>query len=263
MDLYAQSDKVTLNKDRVGRFTASTFSDLLTEPRSKADKEAGLLSETAKGVIIRKAMERIVGHSLESGAETWSMKRGIVLEAAALEILKWNYHDELSAASWQAHGENLGATPDAFLGRGGEIGTLDVKCPTDPMDVVLFGLAVQDRDFDSLLKWNKNYAWQIMVQAYVSGTRYASLVYFTDQLAIREMSDEGREKVQRLIDDRCEQYSQERLYPFEYAYASSGYFYQARRFELTNELIDTIRSTVEKAEVHVLNYMAQLKGLIK
>ena len=47
---------------RLGVFTSSQIANLMTEPRSKKDKEAGLLSQTAISYIESKAVEVIYGY---------------------------------------------------------------------------------------------------------------------------------------------------------------------------------------------------------
>ena len=58
---------------RLGVFTSSQIANLMAEPRSKKDKEAGLLSQTAISYIESKAVEVIYGYqdTFTNAAMTW------------------------------------------------------------------------------------------------------------------------------------------------------------------------------------------------
>lgn len=254
-----QSSPVEQNAGRLGRFTASTFADLMTEPRSKADKEAGLLSVTARRLVVRKALERLTGRSMDPGVDTGATRRGLALEPAALHIIGEHWQP-VYLCTWQIYGDNLGATPDALVDDGRS--TFDLKCPVDPVVVVEYAMAVQDGDFGSLLAWDKGYAWQIMVQALVSGTKQAWLGYFTDRLPVVRLTEDERNMAQHLIDQRCEQMSQEKVYPYTYDYASDGYYYAAKTFTLTDEIAKQITDKLERCEAECVNIMHKIKALL-
>lgn len=243
---------------RVGRFTASTFGMLMTEPRSKADREAGKFGATAASLITAKAIERLTG-VWANDVSTPIMRRGLLIEPAALHILNKHWRP-VDPTTWQPWGQNFGSTPDGLVDRGAA--TMDLKCPGNYVDVVRFADEVQDNDFDSLLAWDRDYAWQIMVQALTCGVDTAWLVYFTDRLPHCELSIDERQEVQSLIDARADQYSQENEYPWSYTFGSGGYFFAARRFTLTKEIEQTILSTLERAEAECLRVMDRLRPLL-
>lgn len=258
MEAIVQTDRKAWHDTRIGRFTASTFGALMTQPRSKADREAGKFGATAMSLITAKAIERLTG-VWANDVDTPLMRRGLLLEPAALHILD-NHWRPCDITTWQPWGENFGSTPDALVDRGAA--TLDLKCPGNYVDVVRFEDEVIDGDFDTLLAWDTAYAWQIMCQALTCGVKECWLVYFTDRLPIHKLTDDERQEVQLLIDHRAEQESQERLYPWSYLYGSDGYFFSAKKFTLTTEIEEQILSTLERAEVECVKTMDRLRPIL-
>jgi len=108
-------------------------------------------------------------------------------------------------------------------------------------------MEVRDGDFESLLAWDSDYAWQIMVQALTCGSDTAHLVYFTDRLPIIEITDSTRVYVQRLIDDIAVDYSEQYGYPWSYNFVTGGFFYVARSFSLTDEIREHILGVLDRA----------------
>ncbi len=255
-----QQDRAAWHGTRIGRFTASRFGALMTQPRSKADRDAGKCGAVAMAYITAKAVERLTGVPMDDGEDKgFAARRGLLLEPAALHILNkvWRQCDP---CTWQAYGDNLGSTPDALVDNGKA--TMDLKCPANPVDVVRFADEVIDGDFDTLLGWDTMYAWQIMVQALTTGCGTAHLVYFTDRLPVYKLDHDELHEAQTLIDQRAEQYSQESIYPWSYTYASDGYYYAAKTFTLTDEIAKQITDKLERCEAECVNIMHKIKALL-
>ena len=250
-----------LSTDRIGRFTASKFGVLMQQPRSKADRDAGAFGATATDYITAKAIERVTGTAMDDGeAHSFSSRRGLLLEPAAMYLLgdAWQ---ECKPCTWQPCGTHLGSTPDALVHGGTE--PMDLKCPANACDVVRFGLEVVEDDFDTLINWNAAYAWQIMVQAVTCGSDRAHLVYFTDRLPIIKVTDSTREIVQGLVDDAARRYSDLYGYPWQYQFATDGFFYVARSFALTDDIRERILSTLDRAAAQCAAMEADVRKLIK
>ena len=110
---------------RLGLASASRFKDVLSEPKSKTDKEAGVLSETSKtymnsliAEVITGEQAIITGKALEWGSEYESCARveyefgsGVAVKEIGVCI-----HDN----------RMIGASPDGFVGADGMI---EIKCP--------------------------------------------------------------------------------------------------------------------------------------
>lgn len=287
---------------RIGKFTASSFGTLVGTPRSlsrdqveqfahlvperykelKSGPRKGLtveipgyagivlaaaieegvapFSEGGHGYVVAKAIERVTGVAMdESGGDSYGSRRGLMLEPAALFLLGNVWH-QCSPCTWQQYGDNLGSTPDSLIKKGTE--PMDLKCPVNPADVVRFGLEVPDNDFEALLAWEPKYAWQIMVQALTCGSDVAHLVYFTDMLSIIKITDTDRGTAQGLIDAAAEKYSEGKSFPWSYQYATDGFFYVARSFELTSEVRAQMISIVERAERQCLLEVEKVTRLI-
>jgi len=250
-----------LSTDRIGRFTASRFGVLMQQPRSKADRDAGAFGAAGTNYITAKAIERVTGVAMDDGeAYGFSARRGLLLEPAAMHLLTGAWQVP-SACTWQPFGTHLGSTPDALVNGGTE--PMDLKCPANAADVVRFGLEVVDGDFDSLLAWDTMYAWQVMVQALTCGSDRAHLVYFTDRLPIIKITESDRAYVQDLIVQRAEELSDAHGYPWQYTFATDGFFFVARSFELTAEIRSAILSTLDRAVTQYQNLEIDVQHLIQ
>jgi hypothetical protein len=254
-----QTERAAWHRARVGKFTASNFGALMTMPRSATARAAGAFAEAGQSYITAKAIERATGIVMdEGGGDSFGSRRGLMLEPAALFLLR-DVWTACSACTWQQFGDNLGSTPDALV-NGGD--TMDLKCPTNPADVVRFGLDVPDGDFDALLAWDAKYAWQIMVQALTCGSDRAHLVYFTDMLPIIKITDKDRALAQALIDDAADLHSEDARFPWSYQYASDGFFFVARSFTLTPERRELMLSTLARAEAECQRIEKDVRYLI-
>lgn len=64
---------------------ASSVSKIMTEPRLKKDKEAGLLSETAKEVVVKSALKEVFGYSPQIKSKY--IDKGLELEDDAIKAV--------------------------------------------------------------------------------------------------------------------------------------------------------------------------------
>lgn len=283
-----QSDTEAWKASRGGRFTASTIGQLMAEPRTiaphvieqyahlvpadqawkelksgprkgqtvrpdnfnalvrEAMREHGivLFGDIARKLIASKAGER-ARNVYEYSADTPSTRRGTILEHAA-RILLSKYWQQVDGSAWTPLDDNSGATPDGNVKRGTE--TLDFKCPEAFADVLLFD-ELPDGDFDALEDWDKGYAWQIMTQAKAFGVKWANLVYFTDRLPITPISLVEREEVQAVMDYLANELEERTGRSWHYQFATQGFHFAVKRYELTEERsakIDAVLASAEK-----------------
>jgi len=294
-----QSDRAAWQDTRAGRFTASRIGALMTERETLTDEEldryahlvnaprytgtktgpnAGEQKQVAgysklvrqamrdKGIVVfgegaltyiaEKAAERLACIPIQT-QPTGSMRRGTVLEFAALYLLSLHWRP-IDGSLTKMYGDNAAATPDGLVDNA--TATMDLKCPESFADVLSYAEQVPDGDFDALEAWNKTYAWQIMMQAKASGLKYAYLVYFTDRMPWQKLTAEEREQVDQILEAACERASQESEYPYHYRFATDGFAFAARRFELTEERSARIDRALEAAEVECTNMMYRFKG---
>lgn len=110
---------------RLGLASASRFKDVNTEPKSKADKENGVLSATAKSYMLELIAEIVTGKQVELFGKPldwgkdnekkaqieYAFEQGVVVDEVGICIT-----DDLL----------IGASPDGFIGTDGG---LEIKCP--------------------------------------------------------------------------------------------------------------------------------------
>ncbi len=299
-----QTDNAAWKATRGGKFTASTIGQLMMErsltdadvdnyesflsgverwTETKTGKNVGerrevtgyrkqlreeltrrnifLFGDTAKRLIIQKAIERNGG--ILPNPTSYAMTRGTLLEPAA-RILLSKYWTEIDGATFVPYGENSGCTPDGYIGQGSS--TWDLKCPQDPADLMLYADAVPDGDFEALVAWNSIYAWQIMHQAKCCGVKYCTLTYFTDMYPLIPISDEERDEAQVHIDFWAERLAEQTGKPCAYQFASNGFAYVSRQFELTEAISARIDAALQQAEVlcqqHAVSGIDVLSGQV-
>jgi hypothetical protein len=151
------------DKLRLGRFTGSGISALMTGPKTKAAKEAKELSETAKKYIYEKVMEEVTGQSANeatSRAIDWGNEWE---EHALLELKKaLGSPDESTELkpSFKLFNDYFGCSPDAFMihPEFGAVG-VEIKCPWNSVNHYLHS---QVETAEDLKKVNPDYYWQIM-----------------------------------------------------------------------------------------------------
>lgn len=254
-----QTDRKAWKDSRVGRFTASTIGALMTDPRSKAAKEAGEWSETAKALISQKAVERLTGKPIQTPAN-YAMKRGTLLEHAAVHLLS-DLWQTINECTWQPLWDNCGATPDGLLNDGTPI---DIKCPEGEQQVYEFADQVPDGDWEALLKWNKTYAWQIATQALACGTDRACLVYFTDRIKMHPVSKEDADMCNAIMEAVGDKLFNLTGTVYEYRLntdgGSYGVAYVVRSFKFTPEVFSKIQMVVEAADRECENLVKRYQG---
>lgn len=109
---------------RLGLVSASRFKDVITEPKSKADKESGNLSETAKTYLCELIAEIITGEqaSIKGAALDWGTEN----EPFAAQKYDILYDDVESVGIVISDDGKTGASPDGFVG---DDGMIEIKCP--------------------------------------------------------------------------------------------------------------------------------------
>jgi len=151
------------DKLRLGRFTGSGISALMTEPKTKAAKEAGELSETSKRYIYEKAMETVTGVS-PNEATSRAIDWGNEWEEHALRQLQiaLNSPEESTELkpSFRLFNEYFGCSPDAFMihPEFGPVGC-EIKCPWNSVNHYLHS---QIQTAEDLKRVNSDYYYQCL-----------------------------------------------------------------------------------------------------
>lgn len=167
----ATQNSIAWDKVRLGRFTGSQVSSLFTDPRTKADKDAGKLSQTALKYVYSKAMEEVTGLSSDEAfgrAIDWGNEWE---EHALREVAKFigsNEEQTQLKPSFKLFNEYSGASPDAFMfdtRYNMEVG-VEVKCPFNSVNHYMHTQVV---DGDSLKEVNEDYYWQVQMNMLTFG----------------------------------------------------------------------------------------------
>lgn len=109
---------------RAGKFTGSEIWKLLTEPRSKAAREAGEWSETAMTYIKTKVAEELTGQVHETGP-AYPLVWGEEQEENAKAFYETMYGQKIKNAGFIAFTDHSGCTPDGYVGES----VVELKAP--------------------------------------------------------------------------------------------------------------------------------------
>jgi len=112
--------------NRLGRFSCSQFYRLMTEPKLKADKEAGNLSDGAMTYVYECLAERITGQRAKDEFTSKYTEHGIDNEPIAKAIYNEVFACKIEDSAYIEYGENAGGSPDGLVGIDGLI---EIKCP--------------------------------------------------------------------------------------------------------------------------------------
>ena len=151
------------DKLRLGRFTGSGISSIMTEPKTKAAKEAGEMSETAKKYVCEKVMEIVTGQSANE-ATSRAIDWGNEWEEHALRQLQiaLNSPEESTELkpSFKLFNDYFGCSPDAFMVHAdfGRVGC-EIKCPWNSVNHFHHS---QVESAEDLKRVNSDYYWQCM-----------------------------------------------------------------------------------------------------
>jgi len=116
---------------RLGKITCSRFKDILTQPRSKADREAGNLSVTAKMYMMDVVAEILTGQSQEAPT-TKAMQWGLDNEPAARQLYAERTGHDVRQVGFYEHPSEprFGGSPDGLIDMPGMPGGgVEIKCP--------------------------------------------------------------------------------------------------------------------------------------
>lgn len=164
-DVVTQDKQARWRDARLGRFTASVFSDLICANRKPTQM---FLSRCAAV-----AAERLTGMEAYS-AQTKAMEWGQEMEQHAFEFLSSAWV-ELEAATFVPFGENAGCTPDAYATVNGRLSTVDLKCPFNSSNFIQF--CAIGESWEDLKDFDKKYAWQVACQGRWCETELCSIAY--------------------------------------------------------------------------------------
>lgn len=154
-------------KARLGRFTASRFADLLTEAKSKADREAGNLSKTSESYVlgcIGEILTELPADEIETVAMKWGTEHED--EARMAYCLRANVDVEQVGFVEHPELEYVGCSPDGMVGTDGLI---EIKCPFTSREHVR---TLVSREIP------EQYVAQVQGQLWVTGRKWCDFVSY-------------------------------------------------------------------------------------
>lgn len=112
-------------EQRLGRFTASTISKLLSDGK-KSNASFGV---DFYSICFEKAREKVFGRDESWDIQSWDMRRGTELEPEAFaffQSLMARKFIPVQEATFFPYGDHAGASPDGLVGKNR---SLQIKCP--------------------------------------------------------------------------------------------------------------------------------------
>lgn len=132
---FIDSVNVHTNPDwlevRAGKFTASTASEFLADPASKAAKDAGEIGESCKSLCYR-VMAEHTGWRESSNPymEFAAIRRGLVFESIARKLAEKELGQEITECGFVASDVLFGCSPDGLIMNGDKVeAVVEIKCP--------------------------------------------------------------------------------------------------------------------------------------
>jgi hypothetical protein len=148
------------HEKRLGRFTASQFSKLI----SKKDE----LTKGAMTYVLEKVTEIIIGDTLNN-FESTAMIWGTDNEPDAVELYELVTGKTINKIGFVKYGDHAGGSPDGLIG---EKGMIEIKCPFNSVNHIRYGLIEQDNEIPD------EYYWQIQMNLLATGREWCDFVSY-------------------------------------------------------------------------------------
>lgn len=184
------------HKARLGKFTASNFSDLL----GKGKKKDEIFSQTAKTLILKKLAERLTGEREEIFTNK-DMQWGIDNErngGISYEMITGNKITEAPFIKLKGYEDYCGGSPDGLIFKDGVIdGIIEIKCPKSGKHIkTLFTGQIPEED-------HKKYYTQMQLNILVVSLHYGVDIQWCDFISFdpRMINPDNRTKIIRINRD--------------------------------------------------------------
>lgn len=163
-------------------FRASSVGHLMTEPRSKADKEAGNLSESAKTHLIDIYVSNKYGRN--SDVNSKYISKGLMVEEDSITLYSRYKKIYYKKNEERLSNDIICGTPDMYVGKSIKLAShvIDVK---SSWDIYTF-MRVLSKDVNDL------YYWQLQSYMLLTGARTATLAYCLIDTPLVLIEDEKR-----------------------------------------------------------------------
>lgn len=201
--LHFDIDQGSLEWDdiRLGKITGSGVVSLMSDPKTKTDKEAGVLSDTARKYVIQKVSENYLGVSPDK-IDLKQFEWGHRYEPEAREYYQVHYGVIALECGFAEKNEWIGVSPDSLIG---EDGGVEIKCPYNNA-VHMRYLEIENQE--DLRKMEKGYYCQIMMNMWVTGRLWWDFVSYdprmTGDFRLHCVRVEKDESLIKELSYRCE-----------------------------------------------------------
>lgn len=181
------------HKLRLGRITASRFSEVMTKPRSKKEQELGLLSKTAENYMQELIAEMMTEEyrELSSVALDWGKQH----ERDAREEFELQYFTEVQETGFIIHDlmALVGCSPDGIT----KDAIIEIKCPYNSVNHAKMFL-------DGNI--SKRYYAQIQGNLFVTGYKKAFYISYDPRMSERfrlfvKKIERDDDFIQKLVSD--------------------------------------------------------------
>lgn len=182
-----QTQTITQNTLRIGRFTSSAISALMSVSKDKSS-----FGKPALTYIAEKNMERRLGRSLSIESNARPLTWGKMVERRAFDILGTEY--KLCSADTiphKEHGTIWSGSPDLVKFDEGRT-VVDIKCPITLKSFCQFADCTTIDQVREGHPDGDDYYWQLVSNAILTNSKYAELIvycpYQSELKEIREMA---------------------------------------------------------------------------
>ena len=155
---------------RLGRFSCSQFFRLMTDPKLKADKEAGNLSDGAMTYVYECVAEKLTGKKAKEDFTSKYTEWGIDNEPIAKTIYNEVFNVKIEDSSYIEYVNNAGGSPDGLVN---DDGIVEIKCPftiTSHLEHKLEKLEDIGR---------REYYWQCLGYLLITGRRWIDFISYS------------------------------------------------------------------------------------
>lgn len=159
------------HKSRIGLVSGSRFKDIMTEPQSKAAREAGDLSQTAESYLDELVAAILTGQSpeIKGAALDW----GHEYESVARDEYEFLFDACVAESGIVVHDNcKVGASPDGFVG---DDGMIEIKCPFNSKNHIA---TVRSGEMP------KEHIPQVQGNMWINGRRWCDFISFDPRLPI-------------------------------------------------------------------------------
>lgn len=170
LDVSEQRDEVWRDA-RCGKFTASEIWKLMTDPQSKADKDAGNWSKTALTYIHTKVAEELTGQ-IHQNSNAYPLVWGEEQEPVAKQVLEHKTGLQVTKCTFIPFTDHSGGSPDGLIG---ENSILEIKCPYNSSNQVEYLLV---KDVVGIKKVWPEYYWQCQMNMLFSKRTHCYFVTY-------------------------------------------------------------------------------------